>query len=453
MSTNLRAWLTSKPLFMAYHACRRDGVVSAIRQLEASQWFDADRLRDLQQSKLRHLLEYAATNVPYYRALFSRLGVAPRDLGDYDAFRRLPYLTKDLIRANAQSLRSEIAGDDQMVANSTSGSTGEPMRFCNDKRSIVWQQAVVWRNQSWVNALYSDREARLWGAQVDIERSARLRQRLHGWLHQKLVLSSYDLSDASMADYAEKLRHFKPRLLISYPGALATFCSYLEQRNLMIPGLEAVITSAEQLHDWQRELIQRALGVPVFDRYGCREFGNIAHECDRHEGYHVNMERFLVEILDDEGEPVLPGETGGIYITDLDNQAFPFIRYAIGDRAIPSARACSCGRGLVLIEQFEGRVLEVVHCPNGNRLGGTFWTITLRMIPGLRRFQVEQTAPDRLVIRLVMPDDAPPVDEIAVLKAIIEKCGADMSVDFEYVDAFPVTRSGKEKLVIAPQFE
>lgn len=453
MSANIRAWLASGPLFIVYHALRQDGVLSAIRQLEASQWLDADKLKILQQEKLRGLLTHAVTSVPYYRRVFGQIGLAPDELSSHETFRRLPCLTKEIIRANMHDLTADGVYPKNMVANSTSGSTGEPMRFYNDKRSIVWQQAVVWRNQSWVHALYSDREARLWGAQVDVERSERLRQRLHGWLHQKLVLSSYDLSDASMASYADRLSRFRPRLLISYPGALATFCQYLEQRNMNIPGLEAVITSAEQLHDWQRELIQRVLGVPVFDRYGCREFGNIAHECDRHEGYHVNMERFLVEILDENGDPVPPGQSGGIYITDLDNYAFPFIRYAIGDRAVPSAQRCSCGRGLALIERFEGRVLEVVRCPNGNRLGGTFWTITLRMIPGLRRFQVEQIGPATLVVRLVMPDGAPPVDESAVRVRIAEKCGTDMDVRFEYVDAVPTTRSGKERLVIAPRFD
>lgn len=450
--SRLRAWLVSKPVFYAYHWLRRDGVVPAVRQLMASQWFAPAQLEALQQQKLQRLLQHAAAHVPYYREVFSRLGIGPDDLCKYEVFRRLPLLTKATIRENTPALCAENATPGDFIPNSTSGSTGEPLRFFNDRRLAGWRQAVVWRNQAWVHSLYSDREAHLWGAQIDLARAARLRERLHGWLHQTIMLSSYDLSDASMAQYAERLRRFRPRLLISYPGALATFCQYLEQHGLRIPGLRAVITSAEQLHDWQRSLIERTLAVPVFDRYGCREFGNIAHECDRHQGYHVNVERFFVEILDDAGAPVAPGEIGNLYITDLDNYVFPFIRYAIGDRAVAAAHACGCGRGLPLIERFEGRVLEVVRCPNGNRLGGTFWTITLRRIPGVRRFQVEQTGPADLVIRLVMAPEAMPVEEGTVRAAIEEKCGSEMKVRFKYVDEIPLTRSGKDKLVIVPQF-
>ena len=452
--SRFRAWFVSKPLFFTYHWLRRDGVLSAIRLLEESQWFDAPRLEALQHEKLYRLLQHSARHVPYYRELFNSEGIGLEDFGKPEEFRKIPMLTKAMIRANRMALISEQATAHDLIPNSTGGSTGEPLRFFNDRRAIAWQQAVVWRNQQWVGMYYSDREARLWGAMIDVNRASMFRERMHGWLHQKLLLSAYDLSDESMASYAERLRKFKPRLLISYPGPLATFCKFLEQRGIVIVGLQAVIMSAEQLHDWQRELIERVLSAPVFDRYGCREFGNIAHECSFHQGYHVNSERFLVEILDENCRPVGVGQTGGVFITDLDNYAFPFIRYAMGDRAVRSDRICSCGRGLPLIAHFEGRVMEVVECPNGNRLGGTFFTIILRhSLPALLRFQVEQLQRDLMVVRLVMPSDVIPSEEEAVLAAIREKCGSEMKVRIEYVDEIPLTGSGKEKLVIAPQFE
>ena len=49
----------------------------------------------------------------------------------------------------------------------------------------------------------------------------------------------------------------------------------------------------------------------MFDRYGSREFGGIAHECDAHGGYHVNAESYIVEIVRD-GRPALPGESGDV---------------------------------------------------------------------------------------------------------------------------------------------
>lgn len=455
MIGSFRAWLASRPLFYVMHALRNDGVLHAIRQLEASQWYKAEELIDLQREKLARLLEHAACHVPYYRELFKRLGVTHHDLMNYDVFRRLPFLTKAAIRGSGDALISERASKNDLLPNGTSGSTGEPFAFYNDRRATAWQKAVVWRNQEWVGVYYSDREARLWGAMLDISKAGMFREKVHGWLHQKLMLSSYDLTDEAMARYVMQLRKFRPRLLISYPGPLATFCQYLNSRNICgIPGLRAVITSAEQLHAWQRELIERVLKVPVFDRYGCREVGNIAHECERHEGYHINAERFIVEILDDDGNPVRPGEIGSIYITDLDNHAYPFIRYSMGDRAVHSDHACSCGRGLPLIERLEGRVMEVVKCPNGNRLGGTFWTIVLRKrIPGLQRYQIEQTTRNDVVIRLVMSPDASPVDEDRVLSMLSEKCGPDMNIHLEYVDRIPLARSGKERLVIAPQFD
>lgn len=93
--------------------------------------------------------------------------------------------------------------------------------------------------------------------------------------------------------------------------------------------MESIITSGETLYPWQREGIEEVFGKCLYDRYGCREFGNIAHQCEEQECYHVNMERFFLEIVDKNGEWVKEGERGELVVTDLDNYGYPFIRYKI----------------------------------------------------------------------------------------------------------------------------
>ena len=420
-----------------------------IKELECSQWRSRDSLLSLRDEKLARLLKHCERNVPYYARLFSDVGIKADRLGQYSEFRKIPPLTKHLINASRSELLSRDSAERGVVRNTTSGSTGEPLIFYNDRISIQHRQAVVVRNQEWVGALYADREARLWGAQMDLDRLTNLRGRLHGFINNTIQLSTYDMSDQSMAEYVRILRRFRPKLLVSYPSPLAAFSRFLLDREIRIPGIKSVITSAEMLHDWQRRIIMEAFGCPVFDRYGCREFGNIAHECECHEGYHVNVERFFLEILDDDGEPVEPGQAGRLYVTDLDNYGFPFVRYDIGDVAVASERRCSCGRGLPLIEKLEGRSFDIISCPNGNRVGGTFWTICLRRFPGVVRFQVVQEKPDSLCVRLIVNDEYDRSSEEGIRAAIHERCGAEMTVRYEYVERIDQTRSGKERIVVS----
>ena len=92
-----------------------------------------------------------------------------------------------------------------------------------------------------------------------------------------------------------------------------------------------------------RKFIEKAFGAEVFDIYGCTEIKEIAWECEKHEGYHINEDDVYVEILHGES-PAKPGEVGDIVLTDLRNKAMPLIRYRIGDRGLLIAGNCSCGR-------------------------------------------------------------------------------------------------------------
>lgn len=448
MKHSLHLWLASKVFFPAYHFLKRDGLLKTIDFLVKGQWRSPQELRALQAEKLHALLLHCEQHVPYYRKLFSDNGLDAAALNDDAAFRRLPLLTKDIIREHQAALRAENISGAELIANSTSGSTGEPMRFFNDRRSVIWRQAVVWRNQEWVGACYSDREARLWGAPMDISKAESLRGRLHAALHQKVMLSSFELSDESMRHYAAILRRFRPRLLVAYASPLATFADYLQRSGETIPEVGAIITSAETLYPWQRELVERVFKTRIFDRYGCREFGNIAHQCEMHDGYHINVERFLVEILDADGKPVAEGETGEMVITDLDNYGFPFVRYRIGDLAVATSATCSCGRGLPIIKRVEGRSFDVIECPNGQRIAGNYWSFIMRGIVGVCQFQIIQDRVDHLLVRLRLGDGWVFDSEKVISRMIKEACGDAMFIDYEIVDQIDLTKSGKSRLVI-----
>src|SRR2546423_8189267 len=94
---------------------------------------------------------------------------------------------------------------------------------------------------------------------------------------------------------------------------------------------KSILVGAEKLHPFQRELIERVFGAPVFETYGSREFMLIGAECDRHDGLHLTAEQLLVEVLEDDGSPTPQGEEGNVVVTDLYNYGMPFIRYATGD--------------------------------------------------------------------------------------------------------------------------
>jgi len=397
--------------------------MDVLDELKENQWKNKDALTRLQRIKLKRLLAYTYRHVPYYREKFKKTGIDTKDLHRPECFPQIPLLTKEDINKNRD--------------------------FNYDLRSSVYRRASVIRNQEWLGTGIGDRSARLWGAPMDLKKASKVRGRIHSWINNIMFLSSYDMSNEILETYIKKLNKFKPELLISYPGPLTVFAEYLIESNQKIPSVNAIISSAETLLAWQRDLVEKAFSCLVYNRYGCREFGDVAQECEKREGLHVNVDRVFVEVLDESLQPVEDGRSGELVITDLDNYGMPFIRYRIGDVASFKKETCSCGRGLPLLDHVEGRVLDVVRAPNGNRLGGTFWTILFKSRPGIKSFQVVQDRLEGITVKYIKNPEVSSIDFAALNKRIQEKCGEDFKIDFEDVSSIPKTSSGKTRIVVS----
>lgn len=421
-----------------------------LKELRETQWKSLDEIHNIQRIKLKKLLIYAYKNVPYYRRFIGKNKLLPDTLGKYDNFRKLPILSKDIIRENMDELVSTNLSGNRLYKNSTSGSTGDNLFFYTDKRSIIHRKALKIVNQEWMDFHLGERTVSLWGAPMDLSKARSLRGRIHGFVTKNLLLSSYDLSPEIMDMYIRHIKKFKPKLFVSYPGPLEVFAGYIKEEGISFPTIKSIITSAEQLFNHQRTLFEDVFKAEVFNRYGCREVGDIAQECSHHCGLHVNANRVFVEILDDYDNPAPPGVIGELYITDLDNYGMPMIRYQIGDRASWSEKIeCSCGRGFPILAEIEGRSMDVIKTPSNKKLGGTFWTILLKTRPGIKQFQILQEDINGIII-YYLPDKTFDKQSLKYFEQKIKKkCGDDFNVTFIQKDKISKTTSGKNRFIIS----
>jgi len=441
--------LLQKIFFPGYHKVIRSGVLENLRRLRETQWFSKQDLKKLQQDKLATLLRHAWENVPFYRKQFEEAGISPSDFVRHDILLQLPLLTKKDINQNLKFMISRNRVGGKLIPNSTSGSTGEALRFYTDMRSWAARRAVTIREGEWVGVELGDRQAILWGAPMDLKKAQTIRSKIHRWFNNYILLSSYELSKDSLRRYVRILDQFEPVLLVSYPGPLYELARFVLAENLHFPSIRCIVSSAETLFPWQKETAEKAFRCPVYDRYGCREFGSIAHECETREGLHINAERVIVEVLNEELNPCKPGETGEIVITDLDNYNMPLIRYRIGDIGAFSDHVCSCGRRLPLLQRIEGRTLDVIRTPGGKAIGGTFWTILFRSIPGIEAFQVVQEHLDEIEVRFVKDSNFEDSCIAYFRDKIAKQCGQDLRVSFNEVKKIEKTPSGKARFIIS----
>lgn len=437
-------------IYPVYHWLQKDGANAAIRELDQHELLDSDELRRITLAKLQKLLAHAVETVPFYKGHLQGLDLAGSLSDLHESFLGIPALSKATINDNLQTMVSANLDGNGLDENSTSGSTGEKLLFYTDWRSGAFRKATVRRSQRWLGVLPGHPEVRLWGSPIDINRSKSIRGLLHSTISREKMLSAYSMDEQSLNSYLKFCLRFKPKLLIGYPSALSVFAAHLESQGVRIPSLIAISCSAETLYEHDREYLARIFEAPVFNRYGCREVGDIANEVPDADGLVVNSDRLLVEILNDNGEPCASGEQGEVVVTDLENYGMPLIRYRIGDLARWSPDTARGGDKypFPILESVDGRTLDVIQSPNGNRVGGTYWTILLRTRPGIKTFQVIQDKPDAIRILYVGEEGTAP-DFDYYRGKIEDKFGSELQVDFVETETFEQPPGTKFRLVMS----
>ena len=432
-------------VYRAIQTWRHEPVLDYLHELEESQWYSQEMLRETQWARLMRLLAHAYDSVPFYRARFNSLGLAPDDIRCPADFARIPVLTKKELRAERPAMFSS-AGVNDVSAMATSGSSGDPLTVIRDRDSTAYHRAAKYRGHRWFGLDIGDKEARLWGVPVDAR--TRLRERAKDLLMNRMRGSAYQLDKEGLYGFYRRAMGFQPAYLFGYASLVYEFARFVCDEGLDGERLQlkAAITTSETLHDFQRQAIQAAFGCPTVNEFGSTETGIIAFQCPAG-GMHIPVEAAYVEIERDDlaGSPGL----GRLVVTDLHNYAMPIIRYDIGDLAAFAHGTCPCGRGLPMLKDIAGRESDVIVTPDGRRIH----TILLYYIlyglesrgGGIKKFQVVREAPNRYTTKLVRDVNFRQDDFVLVKRKISEYLGNHLEMHYQFVDAIERTDAGKHR--------
>ena len=444
-------WLHGHVLIPAFETgLKRRATFAHWRELERSQWWPRDQIMGLQVERLRLLLAHAAATCPYYRDSWSSLGLDPASVTTLDDFIRWPVTGKGTRHIHRAAIRSEAPGL-RMLTKGTSGSTGEPFAIDYDEGSLERRMAAAFRGYAWAGAPPGVKQFYFWGEPL-LPRTASSRRKdlLHHRLYRRHLHNSLELRDAAVLDLLGDYERARAAVIVAFTRPLYEWARVMHARGLRPTPPRAIIVGAEKLHEFQRAVIEEVFQAPVFETYGAREFMLMGAECDRHRGLHLTSEQLVVEIVDEDANPVPPGIEGRILVTDLFNYGAPFVRYENGDRAVASERQCDCGRGLPLLERVVGRQLEVVMTPDGRRIPGEVFPILFKDQFELTRYQVVQEAENRLLVRVELRSAWPDEARAATLAALQRLAGDQMEIDLRVVDAIKDGPGGKLGLVLNP---
>jgi len=199
-----------------------------LRFLEKTQWWSPLELEQFQQKRLQALLRHAYNNVPYYHKLFNKLKLKPQDIRSINDLKRLPILTKKIIRKNFNDLTAKNYSKGKLISSATSGSTGEPLKFFVNKKWNAWNMAAAYREWSWAGYNIGDKIAYVWGAPQDISHQAELNFKISNFLDRRKMLDAYSMTEKMIDDHISTLKKFNPKIINAYPSAIYLIAKHSE---------------------------------------------------------------------------------------------------------------------------------------------------------------------------------------------------------------------------------
>jgi phenylacetate-CoA ligase len=438
-------------------------------------WRNPDEIQATQEKRLRGLLAHAVENSPYYRRRFAGLDVSRCALSDlptlskaemmenFDELVTDPRLRKRDLAAfvdNPDNLGRYYLGD--YSVSHTSGSQGQPALIVQDREAIYLVFAAQFARGTKLKRRFLPHLGRLINparmavltVQPGFYPSASAFAYLPAFLKPVFKVLHLTVSDPMPANI-RALEEFRPDYITGYASSLEAFGREQAENRMNLTELgclKQITNVAEPLSDKSAAWLEQMFGAHVTDEYAMGECMALSSGCTMGRGAHINSDLAILEVVDENDQPVPPGTEGSkVLLTNLYNRVQPIIRYEIDDRVTMSAKPCACGSILPHIERISGRSKDklFIETEDGQRRELPYYLILtgLHHVLEMAEHQIVQTGPRHFLIRAV-PVAGQKLDVERIRSVVMEQVvseGLDRLIDIEIavVSELPRGPSGK----------
>lgn len=362
-------------------------------------------------------------------------------------FSNFPIISKQDIRQSQEEYLSSEYEKEKLVQMSTSGSTGTPF--------VCYQNVGKKRKVNAEIIYYSEKVGYKLGENLSYIRTIvkqNKKSRFKQFIQNQTLINCGHLNDLGIEGILDKIRFQSkkgPMTLLAYGSTYTALKDYFTKKcitGLGINNISGVISGSDMLFDETRGVISAVFGnVPVVSRYSNEENGVLGQDEGINNVFTINEANYIIEIVDEEGNPVENGVVGRIVVTDLFNYAMPMIRYDTGDVGAIDVFNIN-GRNKKCICQFSGRRVDVIYDAEGNALSPHTITNYMWDFPDIIQFQLIQKKQYQYTLRINVDKNFN--REAELVTVLQEVLGKRSQIDIERVNEIPVLQSGKRRYIV-----
>ena len=405
------------------------------RQINEMNMWTKQQVLDWQNQHLRDFVRHAYEHTKYYKELFDSLGLKPNDIKTAEDLKKLPILTKDIIRSRYDDFIPDNLSQLPHRQDRTGGTTGEPMRFLTSEDTwgyVTAAKMVAWKTTPYK---YGDKFAALGSASILKEKPSLVR-RIYDWIRQEYPMNSMSLNNELCQKYIDTMRKKGIHYIYGYASSIYLLAKYAHDNQVDVSFIKGAYTTSENLTSTYRAMIENTFGCRVMDCYGCRDAGVACYEIKPGE-YYVGYAS-IVELIDE-----LEDGTGTAISTNILNLAFPMIRYEYGDM-IRFHKNPTEYNGQV-IEQVLGRKSDVLRLDNGHVLTSPGFTVLMKKFD-IVAYDIQKISGSEVRVKVqVVKNKWTNQQEQVLMNEMQRFVGDGCACTIEYVDYFEPLKNGKRR--------
>ncbi len=355
--------------------------------ISAMDFLPLERLRSVQFSRLKKMVNLSYANVELFRSRMKERNLTPDDIQSLEDIAKLPFMKKVDLRDTYPFGLLAVPMKEVVRLHSSSGTTGKPIVVAYTKEDLA----------TWANAV-SRAYAAMGVHKGDIAQVAYGYGLFTGGMgaHYGLETLGATVVPASTGNTERQVMLMKDFGVTVVTCTPSYFIHLLEVAEKMgidfreLP-LRIGVFGAEPWTEEMRRIIEEKAGIRAFDIYGLSEITGpgVGCNCGCGDGLHIFEDLFYPEIIDPETCEVLPdGQEGELVLTTLAKNAMPMIRYRTRDITHIITEKCACGRTIRRIGKIYRRSDDMFIARGVNVFPSQIETAILNVLPILPNYQI-----------------------------------------------------------------
>jgi phenylacetate-CoA ligase len=331
-------------------------------RLPQIEWASVAEINAYQEKALQGLLQYVNDKSPFYQQWFKQHGIQPANISQLSDLQQIPPVSKtELQRYNQQFYcvpRTAI-----LDYSNTSGTEGDAVTIPlseKDLERLAYNEAI-----SFACAGGSSEEVYQLTTTTDRRFMAGLAYVMGA---RKLGAGMVRVGPGIPELQWKTIQEVQPTALIVVPSFLLKLIEWAENHGVDFrnSSVKKAICIGESIRhaDFSPNAMGRRIlekwNIGLYSTYASTEMATAFTECEAGRGGHFHPELIITELLDNNNQPVAPGEAGELTITTLGVEAMPLIRFKTGDICRKHEEVCSCGRTTYRIGPVVGRKNQMI---------------------------------------------------------------------------------------------